>query len=55
MEGKIIVYIFETFSKFKREKSSELFEEIQSNIQVLKKFGIVDLAKRIEMFMAKEH
>ena len=55
MEGKIIVSIFETFSKFKQEKSSELFEEIQSDIQVLKKFGIVDLAKRIEMFMAKEH
>ena len=54
MEEKIIVYIFETFSKFKQEKSSELFEEIQSDIQVLKKFGVTDFAKRIEMFMAKE-
>lgn len=53
MEGRIIIYIFDAFSRYKREKNAELLEEIQRDIQTLKKFGVTAFAERIEMFMQK--
>ncbi|PCS04680.1 Positive transcriptional regulator, MutR family [Lactococcus piscium] len=53
MEGRIIIYIFDVFSRYKREKSADLFEEIQRDIQSLKKFGVTAFAERIEMFLQK--
>lgn len=53
MEAKIIIHLFSNFAIFKQEKSPELFEEIQGDIQVLKKFGVIGLANRIAIFMER--
>lgn len=54
MEGKIIIYMFDTFASYKRRKSAKLFETIQQDIQSLKRFGATALAESIEMLMEKE-
>ncbi|MDR1606166.1 MAG: hypothetical protein LBS41_03530 [Streptococcaceae bacterium] len=53
MEAKIILHIFGTFATFKQKDSPELLDEIQGDIQVLKKFGVTGLADRLVMFMKR--
>lgn len=53
MEAKIILHIFGNFAIFKQEKSPELLDEIQGDIQVLRKFGVIGLANRVAMFIEK--
>ncbi|MDR1567820.1 MAG: hypothetical protein LBS33_04000 [Streptococcaceae bacterium] len=53
MEAKIILYLFSCFATFKQEESPELLDELQGDLQILKKFGAIELADRIGMFLKK--
>ena len=53
IEAKIIIHMFSNFATFKQEKSSELLNEIRSDIKVLKKFGVTGIADRLTMFMKR--
>lgn len=53
IEEKIILYLFEKFSLYKQEKSPELLEEIQDDIQNLTRYGATGIAKRLAMFIEK--
>ncbi|GHU38750.1 hypothetical protein FACS1894192_11110 [Bacilli bacterium] len=49
MEEKISLHIFKKFAKYKKEKSPELLEEIQDEIEMLKKLGVTGIANRFAM------
>lgn len=46
MEEKISIHIFQTFAKYKKERSPELLKAVQDDIQSLKNLGAVGIAKR---------
>ena len=49
MEEKISLHIFKKFAQYKKEKSPELLEEVQSDIEILKKLGATGIANRFAM------
>jgi Rgg/GadR/MutR family transcriptional activator len=55
MEEKIVLYLFEKFSLYKKEKSPELLQVIQDDIQNMNRYGATGMAKRIAMFIEKNN
>ena len=53
MSERIILHIFEKFSLYRQEKSPELLAEIQNDIQILNRFGITGVARRMTLFIKK--
>jgi Rgg/GadR/MutR family transcriptional activator len=47
LEEKISLYLYKKISRYKQEKSAELFAEIQSALESLREFGATGIANRI--------
>lgn len=53
MEERISFNIYRKFLQYKQEKSSELLEEVQNDIEMLKKLGVTGIANRFAVDIEK--